>query len=264
MKNLIVENSRKISSVQVRFQFVHLLSSASVYKLLQVTATEQNESQTAAETEKVWTDWRNVTESKSFIELFTQGSFEILPPDGSKINFKTFLSIKDADVYVTVSSAIAVSVTMYKRLMHILLSQIIQQEIVHCIGFSAQLTDFFYLSSAQLMNIQPVNRSTDGMKLTTSEKSYNFVGFDYKTTIAYFSEITEDDSVSRILPMSIDTTKPSGFKKTVTGFTASLNFPYVDQQLKEFIRKTPPLSGHEIDVSVAEDILPGNFPNPSG
>ena len=130
--------------------------------------------------------------------------------------------------------------------------------------FSRKVDRYCYVSSAQLMNIQSVNRSTDGMKLTTPDKSYNFVGFDYKTTIAYFLEINDDDSVPRILPMSIDTTKPSGFKKTVTGLTASLNFPYVDQQLKEFIRKTPPLSGHEIDVSVAEDILPGNFPNPSG
>ena len=114
------------------------------------------------------------------------------------------------------------------------------------------------------MNIQSVNRSKDGMKLTTPDKSYSFVGFDYKTTIAYFSEITEDDSVPRILPMSIDSTKQSGFKKTVTGLTASLNFPDVDQQLNGFIRKTPPLLGHEIAVSVAEDVLPGNFPNPSG
>ena len=114
------------------------------------------------------------------------------------------------------------------------------------------------------MNIQPVNRSSDGMKLTTPDKSYNFVGFDYKTTIAYFSEITEDDSVPRILPMSIDTTKPSGFKKTVTGLTASLNFPNVDQQLQNFIRKTPPLFAHEITVSVADQILPEDFPNPSG
>ena len=114
------------------------------------------------------------------------------------------------------------------------------------------------------MNIQPVNRSTDGMKLTTPDKSYNFVGFDYKTTIAYFSEITEDDSVPRILPMSIDSTKPSGFKKTVTGLTASLNVSYVDQQLKDFKRKTPPLFGYEIAVSVAKDILPENFPDPSG
>ena len=132
MKNLIVENSRKISSVQVSF---HLLSSASVYKLIQVTTTEENESQTAAETEKNWTEWRDVTESKSFIELFTQGSFESFPLDSSKTNFKTILSIKDEDVYVTVSNAIAVSVTMYKKLMHILLSEIIQQEIVHCINF---------------------------------------------------------------------------------------------------------------------------------
>ena len=114
------------------------------------------------------------------------------------------------------------------------------------------------------MNIQPVNRSTDGMKLTTPDKSYNFVGFDYKTTIAYFSEITEDDLVPRILPISIDSTKPSGFKKTVTGLTASLNVSYVDQQLKDFIRKTPPLFGYEIAVSVAKDILPENFPDPSG
>ena len=133
MKNLIVENSRKISSVQVSFQFVHLLSSASVYKILQVTATEENESQTAAETEKVWTKWRDVTESKSFIELFTQGSLESFPLDSSKTNFKTILSIKDEDVYVTVSNAIAVLVTMYKKLMHILLLEKIQQEIVHCI-----------------------------------------------------------------------------------------------------------------------------------
>ena len=123
---------------------------------------------------------------------------------------------------------------------------------------------YCYVSSAKLMNIQPVNRSTDGVKLTTPDKSYNFVGFDYKTTIAYFSEITEENSVPRILPMSIDTTKPSGFKKTVTGLTASLNIPYVDQQLKDFIRKTPPLFCHEITVSVANEILPGNFPNPSG
>ena len=100
-----------------------------------MTATEENESHTAAETAMAWTEWRNVTESKSFIELFTQGSFEILPRDGSKNNFKTFLSIKDEDVYVTVSNAIAVSVIMYNKLMHILLSEIIQQEIVHCIDF---------------------------------------------------------------------------------------------------------------------------------
>ena len=100
-----------------------------------MTATEERESNPVAETLKVWTEWRNVTESKSFIELFTQGSFEILQPEGSKINFKTFLSIKDADVYVTVSSAIAVSVTMYKKLMHILLSEMVQQEIFHCINF---------------------------------------------------------------------------------------------------------------------------------
>ena len=125
-KNRIAENSRKIWSVQVSFQFVHLHSIASICQFLLVTATEESESNPVAETLKVWTEWRNVTESKSFIELFSQGSFEILPPDGLKINFKTFLSIKDADVYVTVSSAIAVSVTMFKKLMHILLSQIIQ------------------------------------------------------------------------------------------------------------------------------------------
>ena len=137
MKNPIVGSSRKISSVQVSFQFdtLYLLSSAPIYKLLQVTASEENESEPVAETEKVWTEWRNVTESKSFIELFTQGSFKILPPDGSNVTFETFLSIKDADVYAKVSSAIAVSVTMYKKLMHILLSEIIQQEIVHCINF---------------------------------------------------------------------------------------------------------------------------------
>ena len=137
MKNPIVGSSRKISSVQVSFQFdtLYLLSSAPIYKLLQVTASEENESEPVAETEKVWTEWRNVTESKSFIELFTQDRFEILPQDGSEINFKTFLSIKGEDVYVTVSSAIAASVTMYKKLMHILLSVIIQQEIVHCKNF---------------------------------------------------------------------------------------------------------------------------------
>ena len=101
-------------------------------------ATEESEFNPGAKTAKVWTEWRNVTESKSFIELFTQGSFKILPPDGSNVTFETFLSIKDADVYAKVSSAIAVSVTMYKKLMHILLSQIIQQEIVHCIDLSAQ------------------------------------------------------------------------------------------------------------------------------
>ena len=100
-----------------------------------MTATEESESNPVAETLKVWTEWRNVTESKSFIELFSQGSFEILPPDGLKINFKTFLSTKDADVYVTVLSVIAVSVIMYKKLMHILLLETIQQEIVHCINF---------------------------------------------------------------------------------------------------------------------------------
>ena len=100
-----------------------------------MAATEENESESAAETEKVWTEWRNVTESKSFIELFTQDSFEISPIDGSKINFKTFLSIKDEDVYATESSVIAASVTMYKKLMHILLLGTIQQEIVHCVTF---------------------------------------------------------------------------------------------------------------------------------
>ena len=96
-----------------------------------MTASEENESEPVAETAMVWTEWRNVTESKSFIELFTQGSFQISPRDSSKINFKTFLSIKDEDVYVTVSSAIAVSVNMYKKLMHILLLETIQQEIFH-------------------------------------------------------------------------------------------------------------------------------------
>ena len=48
-----------------------------IWKFLLVAATEENESESVAETEKVWTEWRNVTESKSFIELFTQGSFEI-------------------------------------------------------------------------------------------------------------------------------------------------------------------------------------------
>ena len=137
-KNRIVESSRKISSVQVNFQFVHLLSIAFICQFLLVIATEESEFNPGAKTAKVWTEWRNVTESKSFIELFTQGSFKILPPDGSNVTFETFLSIKDADVYAKVSSAIAVSVTMYKKLMHILLSQIIQQEIVHCIDLSAQ------------------------------------------------------------------------------------------------------------------------------
>ena len=115
------------------FQFgtLHLLLSASIYYLLQVTVTEENESEPVADTQKVWTEWKNVTESKSFIELFTQDSFETSPLDGETVNFKTFLSIKDEDVYVTVSSAIAVSVTMYKKLMHILLLETIQQEISH-------------------------------------------------------------------------------------------------------------------------------------
>ena len=84
-----------------------------------MTPTEESETDSVAETAKVWTEWRNVTESKSFIELFAQESFQISPLNCSKTNFKTFLSIKDEDVYVTVSSAIAVSVTMYKKLMHI-------------------------------------------------------------------------------------------------------------------------------------------------
>ena len=110
-----------------------------ICKFLLVAATEENESESVAETEKVWTEWRNVTESKSFIELFTQDSFEISPIDGPKINFKTFLSIKDEDVYVTVSSVIAASVTMYKKLMHILLLETIQQEIIHCVTFSVKI-----------------------------------------------------------------------------------------------------------------------------
>ena len=102
------------------------------------------------------------------------------------------------------------------------------------------------------------------MKLTSPDKTYNFVGFDYMTTMAYFTEVTEDDSDTRILPVTIDTTKPSGFKKMVTGLTASLNVPYVDQQLQHFIRKTPPLFAHEISVSLAEHLLPAGFPDPSG
>ena len=96
-----------------------------------MTVTEENEFEPVADTAKVWTEWRNVTESKSFIELFTQDCFETSRLDGEKVNFKTFLSIKDEDVYVTVSSAIAVSVNMYKKLMHILLLKTIQQEIFH-------------------------------------------------------------------------------------------------------------------------------------
>ena len=96
-----------------------------------MTATEESEPDPVAETAKVWTEWRNVTESESFIELFTQVSFETSPLDGGKVNFKTFFSIKDEDVYVMVSSAIAVSVTMYKKLMHILLLETIQQEMFH-------------------------------------------------------------------------------------------------------------------------------------
>ena len=132
-KNRIAKSSRKILSVQVSFQFgtLHLLLSASIYNLLQVTVTEENEFEPVADTAKVWTEWRNVTESESFIELFTQDSFETSPLDGVKVNFKTFLSIKDEDVYVMVSSAIAVSVNMYKKLMHILLLKTIQQEIFH-------------------------------------------------------------------------------------------------------------------------------------
>ena len=118
-----------------------------------MAATEENESESVAE--MVWTEWRNVTESKSFIELFTQGSFEISPLDGSKINFKTFLSIKDEDVYVTVSSVIAASVTMYKKLMHILLLETIQQEIIHCVTFFVKIDRYciYDVSSAQIMNI---------------------------------------------------------------------------------------------------------------
>ena len=120
-----------------------------------MAATEENESESVAETEKVWTEWRNVTESKSFIELFTQGSFEISPLDGSKINFKTFLSIKDEDVYATESSVIAASVTMYKKLMHILLLETIHQEIVHCVTFHVKVDRYCIcdVSSAQIMNI---------------------------------------------------------------------------------------------------------------
>ena len=98
--------------------------------------------------------------------------------------------------------------------------------------------------------------------MTTPDQNYHFVGFDFMTTIAYFSWI--GNSITQILPITIDSSKPSGFKRTVTGLTASLNLSYVDQQLENFTTKIPPLYAYEIAVSLSDELLPGNFPNPSG
>ena len=78
----------------MKFGTLHLLSSASIFTFLQVTATEESEPDPVAVAAKVWTEWRNVTESESFIELFTQDSFEISTLDGKTSISKLFLVSK--------------------------------------------------------------------------------------------------------------------------------------------------------------------------
>ena len=116
------------------------------------------------------------------------------------------------------------------------------------------------------MNTLSVHGSSDGIQLTTPYQNYSFAGFDYMNTVAYFTEVTDDNSETRILPMTISSKETTGFKRTVTGLTASLNITHVDQQTsqKDFIKKSPPLYSTEIHVSIAEAVTLGNFPDPSG
>ena len=107
------------------------------------------------------------------------------------------------------------------------------------------------------------------MQLTTPDQSYDFVGFDYKNTVAYFAEVTDapsDTPIPRILPITIDSKKPSGFKRTLTGLTASLNISYVDQHPSNapYVKKTPPLFATQIFVRITSEVVLGTFPDPSG
>ena len=104
------------------------------------------------------------------------------------------------------------------------------------------------------------------MQLTTPYQNYSFVGFDCMNTVAYFTEVTEDDSETRILQMTIDSKVPTGFKPTVAGLTASLNVTFGDQQTSQtdFITKSPPLYATEIHVNIADTVTLGNFPDPTG
>ena len=107
------------------------------------------------------------------------------------------------------------------------------------------------------------------MQLTTLDQSYDFVGFDYKNTVAYFAEVTDastDTSIPSILPMTIDSKKPTGFKRTLTGLTASLNILHVDQHPPDapYVKKTPPLFTSQVSVSITSQVVLGTFPDPSG
>ena len=99
------------------------------------------------------------------------------------------------------------------------------------------------------------------MKLTTSDRTYDFMGYDSMNLFAYFAEVIENDSIRPILRMYIDRHYPSRFIKMVTsdltGLRAYLNVPYVT--------KSPPLYAYEINVSIDDGIvLPTDFPDPSG
>ena len=119
------------------------------------------------------------------------------------------------------------------------------------------------------MNNESVHGSSEGTKLTTSDQSYDFVGFDYKNTVAYFTEVTDastDNYIPRILPMTIDLKIPSGFKRTLTGLTASLSILHVDSHPPNapLIKKTPPLFATQLSVSITNEVVLGSFPDPSG
>ena len=107
------------------------------------------------------------------------------------------------------------------------------------------------------------------MQLTTLDQSYDFVGFDYKNTVAYFAEVTDastDTSIPSILPMTINSKKPSGFKRTLTGLIASLNISHVDQHppYAPYVKKSPPLFTTQVSVRITSAVVLGTFPDPSG